>query len=114
MEVKLIQLILRARDARDLRVASECLGMDEKQVRSILRQLGMFLSKQSEGELASTFPSTEWMSAWETKSSDGVNVVLALLLSENEKDAQLLRNKMNEFAAGAKIEFRELFEMEKD
>lgn len=83
-------------------------------MRSILSQLGMFIGKKAEDDLATEFPASEWMSAWETKSSDGISIVLAVLLTENEKDAMLLRNKMNEFAAGAKIEFRDLFEMEKD
>ena len=87
--------------------------MDEKQVRSILNQLGMFISKQAEEDISAKFPTPEWMSAWETRSSDGVNIVLAVLLTENEKDASQLRSKMNEFAAGAKIEFKGLYEMEK-
>jgi len=88
--------------------------MNEEQARSILSQLGMFVSKKAEGDLSTKFPTCEWMSAWETKSSDGVNIVLAILLTENEEDAALLRSKMNEFAAGAKIEFKGLFEMEKE
>lgn len=87
--------------------------MDEKQVRSILNQLGMFMKKQAEEDISTKFPTPEWMSAWETRSSDGVNIVLAVLLTENEKDASQLRSKMNEFAAGAKIEFKGLYEMEK-
>lgn len=88
--------------------------MHEEQVRSILSQLGMFVKKKAGEEISTNFPTSEWMSAWETKSNDGVNIVLAILLTENEKDAALLRNKMNEFAAGAKIEFKGLFEMEKE
>jgi len=88
--------------------------MNEEQVRSILGQLGMFIKKKAEEDLSTKFPASEWMSAWETKSNDGVNIVLSILLTENEKDAALLRNKMNEFAAGAKIEFKGLFEMEKE
>ena len=88
--------------------------MKEEQARSILGQLGMFIKKKAEEDLLTKFPASEWMSAWETKSSDGINIVLAILLTENEKDAALLRNKMNEFAAGAKIEFKGLFEMEKE
>jgi len=87
--------------------------MNEEQARSILSQLGMFIKKKAEEDL-SKFPTPEWMSAWETKSTDGINIVLAILLTENEKDAAMLRNKMNEFAAGAKIEFKGLFEMEKE
>jgi len=87
--------------------------MNEKQVRSILSQLGMFMKKKAEEDLSTEFPTSEWMSAWETKSSDGINIVLAILLTEDEEDATLLRNKMNEFAAGAKIEFKGLFEMER-
>jgi len=87
--------------------------MKEEQVRSILSQLGMFVKKKAEEDLSTKFPTPEWMSAWETKSSDGVNIVLAILLTENEKDAAMLKNKMNEFAAGAKITFKGLFEMEK-
>lgn len=88
--------------------------MDEKQVRIILNQLGMFMSKKAEENLSTSFPVEEWMSAWETKSSDGINIVLAVLLTENTEDAALLRNKMNEFAAGTKIQFKGLFEMEED
>ncbi|NMJ87082.1 MAG: hypothetical protein EX285_04500 [Thaumarchaeota archaeon] len=88
--------------------------MNEKQVRSILSQLGMFMKKKAEEDISMEFPTSEWMSAWETKSSDGVNMVFAILLTENEKDITLLRNKMNEFAIGAKIEFKGLFEMERD
>jgi len=88
--------------------------MNEEQIRSILSQLGMFMRKKAEEDLSTEFPTSEWMSAWETKSSDGINIVLTVLLTEDEKDATLLRNKMNEFAAGAKIEFKGLFEMEKD
>lgn len=88
--------------------------MNEKQVRSILSQLGMFVMKKAEEGLSAKFPTSEWMSAWETKSSDGINMVLAVLLTENEKDVTLLKNKMNEFAAGAKIEFKGLFDMEKE
>ncbi len=88
--------------------------MHEKQVRSILSQLGLYLRKKSEEELSTRFPASEWMSAWETRSSDGVNIVLAILLTEDEKDATLLRHKMNEFVAGAKIEFKGLYEMEKE
>ena len=91
-----------------------CLGMNEKQVRSILSQLGMFMKKKAEEDISMESPTSEWMSAWETKSSDGVNIVFAILLTENEKDITLLRNKMNEFAIGAKIEFKGLFEMERD
>jgi len=87
--------------------------MNEKQVRSILSQMGMFVMKKAEEDLATNFPTSEWMSAWETKSSDGVNMVLAVLLTENDKDVALLKTKMNEFAAGAKIELRGLFDMEK-
>ena len=87
--------------------------MNEKQVRSILSQLGMFMKKKAEEDLSTEFPTSEWMSAWETKSSDGINIVLAILLTEDGEDATLLRNKMNEFAAGAKIEFKGLFEMER-
>lgn len=87
--------------------------MDEKQVRSILSQLGMFMKKQAEEDISTKFPTSEWMSAWETRSSDGVNIVLAVLLTEKETDASQLRSKMNEFAAGAKIEFKGLYEMEK-
>jgi len=72
------------------------------------------MRKKAEEDLSTEFPTSEWMSAWETKSSDGINIVLTVLLTEDEKDATLLRNKMNEFAAGAKIEFKGLFEMEKD
>ncbi len=90
------------------------LGMNEKQVRSILSQMGMFVMKKAEEDLSTKFPASEWMSAWETKSSDGINIVLAVLLTENDKDVALLKNKMNEFAAGAKIEFRGLFDMEKE
>ncbi len=74
----------------------------------------MFVSKKAEEDLATNFPATEWMTAWETKSSDGINIVLTLLLTENDKDVALLKNKMNEFAAGAKIEFKGLFDMEKE
>lgn len=88
--------------------------MNEEQVRSILSQLGMFMRKKAGEDLSTEFPTSEWMSAWETKSNDGVSIVLAVLLTEDGKDAALLRNKMNEFAAGAKIEFKGLFEMEKD
>ena len=88
--------------------------MKEEQVRSILSQLGMFVKKKAEEDLSTKFPASEWMSAWETKSSDGVNIVLAILLTENENDAVMLRNKMNEFAAGAKIAFKGLFEMERE
>lgn len=88
--------------------------MNEEQARSILGQLGMFIKKKAEGDLSAKFPASEWMSAWETKSSDGVNIVLAILLTENKKDAAMLKNKMNEFAAGAKIEFKGLFEMENE
>lgn len=87
--------------------------MNEKQVRSVLSQLGMFMKKKAEEDLSTEFPTSEWMSAWETKSNDGINIVLAILLTEDEEDATLLRNKMNEFAAGAKIEFKGLFEMER-
>jgi hypothetical protein len=73
----------------------------------------MFMKKKAEEDLSTEFPTSEWMSAWETKSSDGINIVLAILLTEDEEDATLLRNKMNEFAAGAKIEFKGLFEMER-
>ncbi len=90
------------------------LGMNERQVRSILSQMGMFVMKKAEEDLSTKFPASEWMSAWETKSSDGINIVLAVLLTENDKDVALLKNKMNEFAAGAKIEFRGLFDMEKE
>ncbi|MFQ5941033.1 MAG: hypothetical protein ACE5KA_04970 [Nitrososphaerales archaeon] len=86
--------------------------MNEKQVRSILSQVGMFLRKKAEEDISTKFPASEWMSAWETTSSDGVNIVLAILLTEAKEDAALLRNKMNEFAAGAKIEFKGLYEME--
>ncbi len=88
--------------------------MNEKQVRSILSQVGMFIRKKSEENLTTKFPTSEWMSAWETKSSDGVNIVFAILLTEDEKDAALLRNKMNEFAAVAKITFKGLYEMEEE
>ena len=88
--------------------------MNEKQVRSILSQLGMFVQKKAEEDISTDFPTFEWMSAWETKSNDGVNIVLAVLLTENASDVALLKNKMNEFAAGAKIEFKGLFDMEKD
>jgi len=73
----------------------------------------MFMKKKAEEDLSTEFPTSEWMSAWETKSSDGINIVLAILLTEDGEDATLLRNKMNEFAAGAKIEFKGLFEMER-
>jgi hypothetical protein len=73
----------------------------------------MFMKKKGEEDLSTEFPTSEWMSAWETKSSDGINIVLAILLTEDEEDATLLRNKMSEFAAGAKIEFKGLFEMER-
>jgi hypothetical protein len=72
------------------------------------------MRKKAEEDLSTEFPTSEWMSAWETKSSDGINIVLTVLITEDEKDATLLRNKMNEFAAGAKIEFKGLFEMERD
>lgn len=88
--------------------------MNEEQVRSILRQLGMFAQKKAGEDLYTEFPSSEWMSAWETKSSDGISIVLAVLLTENENDATQLKMKMNEFAAGAKIEFKGLFDMEGD
>ncbi|MEM2760222.1 MAG: hypothetical protein QXU32_11295 [Nitrososphaerales archaeon] len=88
--------------------------MNEKQVRSILSQLGMFVNKKAQENIGGAFPTSEWMSAWETKSSDGINIVLAILLTERENDAELLRSKMNEFAAGAKIEFRGLYEMERE
>jgi len=71
------------------------------------------MKKKGEEDLSTEFPTSEWMSAWETKSSDGINIVLAILLTEDGEDATLLRNKMNEFAAGAKIEFKGLFEMER-
>ena len=87
--------------------------MNEKEVRSMLSQLGMFVAKKAEEDLSTDFPASEWMSAWETKSNDGVNIVLAVLLTENASDVALLKNKMNEFAAGAKIEFKGLFDMEK-
>ncbi len=86
--------------------------MDEKQARGVLSQLGMFLTKKANEDLASNFPASEWMSAWETKSSDGVNIVLAVLLTENAKDSAMLKSKINEFAAAAKIELRGLFDME--
>ena len=88
--------------------------MNKEQVQSILSQLGMFIKKKAAEKLSTKFPASEWMSAWETKSNDGINIVLAILLTEDEKDAALLRNKMNEFAAGAKIEFKGLFDMEKE
>jgi len=88
--------------------------MNEKQVRIILSQLGMFVQKKAEEDLSADFPTSEWMSAWETKSNDGINMVLAVLLTENASDIVLLKNKMNEFAAGAKIEFKGLFDMEKE
>ncbi|GEM_PF-2403054 len=88
--------------------------MNENQVRSILSQLGMFVKKKAEEDLSADFPTSEWMSAWETRSDDGVNIVLALLLTENASDVTMLKNKMNEFAAGAKIEFKGLFDMEKE
>jgi len=88
--------------------------MNEKQVRSMLSQLGMFVKKKAEEDQSTNCPTTEWMSAWQTKSSDGVNIVLAVLLTENASDVALLKNKINEFAAGAKIEFKGLFDMEKD
>jgi hypothetical protein len=87
--------------------------MNEKQVRSILSQLGMFVKKKADEDLSVRFPTSDWMSAWETKSSDGINIVLAVLLTENASDVALLKNKMNEFAAGAKIEFKGLFDMER-
>jgi hypothetical protein len=88
--------------------------MNEEQVRSILRQLGMFAQKKAGEDLSSSFPASEWMSAWETRSSDGISIVMAVLLTENEKDAVQLKMKMNEFAAGAKIEFKGLFNMESE
>ena len=101
-------------DARDLRRSNYGFGMNEEQVRSMLNQLGMFVLKKAEEDLSTDFPTTEWMSAWETKSSDGVNIILAVLLTEHTSDVTLLKNKMNEFAAGAKIEFKGLFDMEKE
>lgn len=88
--------------------------MEEEQVRSVLSQLGMFVAKKAKEDLATKFPVADWMSAWETKSADGVSVVLAVLLTEKAGDAATLRQKMNEFAAGAKIEFKGLFDMEKE
>jgi hypothetical protein len=76
--------------------------------------MGMFMMKKAEEDLSATFPASEWMNAWETKSSDGVNIVLAVLLTEHADDVALLKNKMNEFAAGAKIEFKGLFDMERE
>jgi hypothetical protein len=98
---------------RDLGRYIHCLCMNENQIRSVLSQLGMFLKKKAEEDVSTNPQTSEWMSAWETKSSDGINIVLAILLTEKEKDAALLRSKMNEFAAAAKIEFRDLYEMEK-
>lgn len=87
--------------------------MNQEQIKSILSQLGMFISKKASEQVESD-TSSEWMSAWQTKSSDGINVVLAVLLTEDENDAILLRNKMNEFAAASKIEFKGLYDMEND
>ncbi|RMF29661.1 MAG: hypothetical protein D6752_05540 [Candidatus Nitrosothermus koennekii] len=83
--------------------------MNNEQIRSILSQLGMFLIKKSK-ELDEE-EVKEWMSAWETRSSDGINVVLTILLTESEEDAKILKNKMNEFAAVTKIELS-LYNME--
>ncbi|GIU71480.1 MAG: hypothetical protein KatS3mg003_0959 [Candidatus Nitrosocaldaceae archaeon] len=83
--------------------------MNNEQIRSILSQLGMFLIKKSK-ELDEE-EVKEWMSAWETRSSDGINVVLTILLTESEEDTKILKNKINEFAAVTKIDLA-LYNME--
>ena len=83
--------------------------MDDKQIRSILSQLGMFLMKKSKEEVSNEVK--EWLSAWETKSNDGINIVLAVLLTEEEDDAKILKQKINEFVAVTKIDL-ELIDME--
>ena len=83
--------------------------MDDKQIKSILSQLGMFLIKKSKEEVSNEVK--EWLSAWETRSSDGINIVLAVLLTEQEEDAKILKMKINEFAAVTKIDL-ELIDME--
>ncbi len=77
--------------------------MDESHVKSILSQLGMFLIKKSREESIAN-DVKEWMSAWETRSDDGINVLLSVLITEDEEEVKALKNKMNEFAAGIKIE----------
>ncbi len=86
-------------------------AMKNEHISSILSQLGMFLMKKSKE--MSEDEVKEWMSAWETRSSDGINVVLSILLTENEVDAKILKSKMNEFAAVTKIELA-LYNMEQN
>ncbi|MEM2856632.1 MAG: hypothetical protein QW416_05985 [Candidatus Nitrosocaldaceae archaeon] len=83
--------------------------MEEDEIRSILSQLGMFLIKKSK-EIDADH-TDEWMSAWEIN-SNGISIVLAVLLTEHKSSIEILKNKLNEFAAATKIELK-LFDIER-